>query len=71
MGVWNSHTSFGNILGSVVASAYVSWAWGYSFVVPGVLIGCVGFIAFFTLIDSKCGILIEIGALQWLVYSGT
>ncbi|XP_051140875.1 putative glycerol-3-phosphate transporter 5 [Andrographis paniculata] len=38
MGVWNSHTSVGNILGSLVASAVLLFGWGWSFVVPGILI---------------------------------
>ena len=37
MGVWNAHTSTGNILGAVVAAAVLSppWGWGWSFVLPG------------------------------------
>ncbi|CAB1316670.1 unnamed protein product [Coregonus sp. 'balchen'] len=34
MGVWNSHTSVGNILGSLIAGVFVSSAWGMSFIVP-------------------------------------
>ncbi|CAK8694883.1 glucose-6-phosphate exchanger SLC37A2-like [Clavelina lepadiformis] len=52
MGVWNSHTSFGNIFGSLIASAFVSYNWGLSFIVPGCIIGGIGVITFFTLIDS-------------------
>nr|CAB3266253.1 sugar phosphate exchanger 2 [Phallusia mammillata] len=51
MGIWNSHTSFGNIIGSVIASAFVGWAWGYSFVVPGIIIGFLGVVTFFTLVE--------------------
>lgn len=38
MGVWNSHTSVGNIIGSVVASSVLGFGWGWSFVLPGILI---------------------------------
>lgn len=39
MGLWNVHISLGNILGSLVAGIFVDWAWGWSFVVPGLIIG--------------------------------
>ncbi|ETE71998.1 Glycerol-3-phosphate transporter [Ophiophagus hannah] len=32
MGLWNSHTSVGNILGSLIAGYWVSTCWGLSFV---------------------------------------
>uniref|UniRef100_A0A8C6YUM0 Glucose-6-phosphate exchanger SLC37A2 n=1 Tax=Nothoprocta perdicaria TaxID=30464 RepID=A0A8C6YUM0_NOTPE len=51
MGIWNSHTSVGNILGSLIAGAWVSSAWGLSFVVPGVIIASVGLICFFFLVE--------------------
>ena len=35
MGLWNSHTSLGNILGSLIAGAFVTYNWGLSFIVPG------------------------------------
>jgi len=38
MGVWNAHTSVGNITGSLVAAAMLGYGWGWSFVVPGGLI---------------------------------
>ncbi|GFP86897.1 putative glycerol-3-phosphate transporter 5 [Phtheirospermum japonicum] len=38
MGVWNSHTSVGNIIGSIVASSVLGFGWGWSFVLPGCLI---------------------------------
>jgi len=46
MGLWNSHTSLGNILGSLVAGAFVNYNWGLSFTVPGMIIGGVGFLLF-------------------------
>ncbi|NWS35950.1 G6PT3 protein, partial [Polioptila caerulea] len=51
MGIWNSHTSVGNILGSLIAGAWVSSAWGLSFVVPGIIITTVGVICFFFLVE--------------------
>lgn len=46
MGIWNAHTSVGNITGSLVASALLSYGWGWSFVVPGILIAFVGLVVF-------------------------
>ncbi|CAJ1063420.1 glucose-6-phosphate exchanger SLC37A2-like [Xyrichtys novacula] len=51
MGVWNSHTSVGNILGSLIAGAFVLSSWGMSFIVPGLIIASVGIISFFFLIE--------------------
>ena len=45
-GVWNSHTSMGNILGSLIAGYYVEYDWSLSFIVPGILIAGMGFIVF-------------------------
>ncbi|XP_031277457.1 putative glycerol-3-phosphate transporter 5 isoform X2 [Pistacia vera] len=50
MGVWNSHTSIGNIIGSVVASGVLEFGWGWSFVVPGILIIFVGIFVFLFLV---------------------
>lgn len=35
MGIWNSHTSVGNILGAVVPAAVLHYGWGWCLVVPG------------------------------------
>ena len=35
MGVWNAHTSVGNIGGSLVGAAALGYGWGWAFVVPG------------------------------------
>ncbi|XP_025891954.1 glucose-6-phosphate exchanger SLC37A1 isoform X1 [Nothoprocta perdicaria] len=51
MGMWNSHTSVGNILGSLIAAYWVSTCWGLSFVVPGVIIAVMGVICFLFLIE--------------------
>uniref|UniRef100_A0A8C8BG40 Glucose-6-phosphate exchanger SLC37A2 n=1 Tax=Otus sunia TaxID=257818 RepID=A0A8C8BG40_9STRI len=53
MGIWNSHTSVGNILGSLIAGAWVSSAWGLSFVVPGIIIAVMGIICFFFLVECE------------------
>ena len=37
MGVWRSHHSVGNMLGSLVAAVYVEYDWGLSFAVPAVV----------------------------------
>jgi len=50
--VWNSHTSLGNILGSLIAAAYVESDWSLSFIVPGVIMGVMGFVIFLFLIPS-------------------
>ncbi|KAK3799464.1 hypothetical protein RRG08_066667 [Elysia crispata] len=50
MGVWNAHTSVGNMLGSVIAGAFVESNWGLSFVVPGIIIGAMGVLVFLFLV---------------------
>ncbi|RWS10522.1 Sugar phosphate exchanger 2-like protein, partial [Dinothrombium tinctorium] len=49
-GIWNSHTSAGNILGAYVAGAFVEYNWGLSFIVPGVIIAATGFLIFLFLV---------------------
>lgn len=51
-GIWNSHTSIGNILGTCIAAEYVESNWAYSFIVPGILISICGFILFLFVVDS-------------------
>ncbi|NXI71349.1 G6PT3 protein, partial [Anseranas semipalmata] len=51
MGIWNSHTSVGNILGSLIAGIWVSSEWGLSFIVPGIVIAAVGVTCFFFLVE--------------------
>lgn len=46
MGIWNAHTSLGNITGSVVASLLLKYGWGWSLVVPGLGIIFVGMVLF-------------------------
>uniref|UniRef100_A0A8C5I634 Major facilitator superfamily (MFS) profile domain-containing protein n=1 Tax=Gouania willdenowi TaxID=441366 RepID=A0A8C5I634_GOUWI len=58
MGLWNSHTSVGNILGSLIAGYWVSSNWGLSFIVPGIIIAAMGVVCYLFLIehpnDVKC-----------------
>ncbi|KAF6140391.1 hypothetical protein GIB67_013160 [Kingdonia uniflora] len=49
MGIWNAHTSVGNISGSLIASAMLQYGWGWSFAVPGMLIVFLGFVLFMLL----------------------
>ncbi|CAG9815143.1 unnamed protein product [Phaedon cochleariae] len=49
-GLWNSHTSIGNILGSLIAAEYVETDWALSFIMPGLYIGAAGFILFLFLV---------------------
>uniref|UniRef100_H3DQ91 Major facilitator superfamily (MFS) profile domain-containing protein n=2 Tax=Tetraodon nigroviridis TaxID=99883 RepID=H3DQ91_TETNG len=51
MGLWNSHTSVGNILGSLIAGYWVSSNWGLSFIVPGIIIAVMGVVCFLFLIE--------------------
>ncbi|KAF5947709.1 hypothetical protein HYC85_013666 [Camellia sinensis] len=44
MGIWNAHTSVGNITGSLVASALLKYGWGWSIVVPGLMIAFFGMV---------------------------
>lgn len=46
MGVWNAHTSVGNICGTLMASAMLGYGWGWSFLVPGLAIMAGGVIVF-------------------------
>uniref|UniRef100_A0A673YVV7 Solute carrier family 37 member 1 n=1 Tax=Salmo trutta TaxID=8032 RepID=A0A673YVV7_SALTR len=53
MGIWNSHTSVGNILGSLIAGYWVSSNWGLSFIVPGLVIAAMGVVCFLFLIERE------------------
>lgn len=53
MGIWNSHTSVGNILGSLIAGVWVNQQWGLSFIVPGVITAAMGIITFLFLIECE------------------
>ena len=53
MGIWNSHTSVGNILGTLIAGVWVSGPWGLSFVVPGIITAAMGIFTFLFLIECE------------------
>nr|CAD7462127.1 unnamed protein product [Timema tahoe] len=55
-GIWNSHTSIGNILGSVIAGEFVETNWGVSFIVPGAIIAFGGFIIFLFLVENPSNV---------------
>lgn len=50
MGIWNAHTSVGNILGSLIASGMLKYGWGWAFIVPGISIAFGGFLIFLFLV---------------------
>ncbi|XP_028034903.1 glucose-6-phosphate exchanger SLC37A2 [Bombyx mandarina] len=51
-GVWNSHTSLGNILGTLMAAEYVDKDWSLSFIYPGLMMGAVGFVIWLFLVPE-------------------
>lgn len=51
-GIWNSHTSIGNIIGTVIAGRYVETDWSMSFIMPAFIMGIFAFILFLFLVDS-------------------
>lgn len=59
MGIWNAHTSVGNISGSLIAAALLKFGWGWSFAVPGVIIALAGLVVFLFLPASPESIGIE------------
>ncbi|XP_024524722.1 putative glycerol-3-phosphate transporter 1 [Selaginella moellendorffii] len=49
MGIWNCHTSAGNIVGSLLAAEMLQYGWGWSFVAPGFLMAMAALVVFFFL----------------------
>ncbi|MQL75235.1 hypothetical protein Taro_007626, partial [Colocasia esculenta] len=49
MGIWNAHTSVGNIGGSLLAASVLDYGWGWSFILPGGLITLGGVMVYFFL----------------------
>ncbi|KAL8167482.1 hypothetical protein V2J09_008981 [Rumex salicifolius] len=49
MGVWNAHTSVGNIAGALIASNLLQFGWGWSLVVPGLIIVVMGLVVYVSL----------------------
>lgn len=60
MGVWNSHTSVGNIIGSVLASSMLGFGWGWSFVLPGFFILMAGIVVYLFLVVSPENVGLEL-----------
>lgn len=50
MGIWNAHTSVGNIVGSLIAASVLKYGWGWSFIIPGLLISLGGLLVWFFLV---------------------
>eukprot|EP00117_Sycon_ciliatum_P019144 scpid69066/ scgid17453/ Sugar phosphate exchanger 2; Solute carrier family 37 member 2; cAMP-inducible protein 2 len=50
MGLWNSHTSLGNIIGAIIPGIWVHNAWGWSFIVPGIIIASMAIVVLLFLI---------------------
>ena len=50
LGVWNSHLSVGNIVGSVIAGAYVDDNWAFSFIVPAIIMFAISLFLFLFLV---------------------
>ncbi|XP_057810096.1 putative glycerol-3-phosphate transporter 4 [Salvia miltiorrhiza] len=46
MGVWNAHTSIGNITGSLLAAGVLQYGWGWSFILPGAFIFVTGILVY-------------------------
>nr|XP_053631625.1 glucose-6-phosphate exchanger SLC37A2-like [Cherax quadricarinatus] len=51
-GIWNSHTSVGNILGTLIAAAFVTKNWTLSFIIPGIIIASVGVLVLFFMVPE-------------------
>ncbi|XP_009763555.1 putative glycerol-3-phosphate transporter 5 [Nicotiana sylvestris] len=62
MGVWNSNTSVGNIIGSLVASSVLSFGWGWSFLLPGIFILVVAAFVYMFLVVSPDHIGLELAS---------
>ena len=52
LGLWNIHTPFGNILGSVIPGIWAGGDWGWSFLVPGFIMIIVAVLIFLFLVSD-------------------
>lgn len=50
MGIWNAHTSIGNIVGTLLAAYALRWGWGWSFMLPGFFMLAAGVVIFLFLV---------------------
>lgn len=71
MGIWNAHTSLGNILGTIIPSFWANPTtndpnppWGLSFVVPSLIMAGVAMLVFTLLVVG------ELYAYVCVLYSG-
>ncbi|XP_027201719.2 glucose-6-phosphate exchanger SLC37A2-like [Dermatophagoides pteronyssinus] len=64
LGIWNLHTSFGNILGLVIAGAFVDIDWGFSFIIPGLICIVVAILSFLFLIPHPNDIGIDVESID-------
>ncbi|XP_008481754.1 glucose-6-phosphate exchanger SLC37A2-like [Diaphorina citri] len=55
-GVWNSHTSIGNIVGGLIASYYLTTDWSLSFIVPGIMMSLSGIVIFLFLPETPSSV---------------
>jgi MFS transporter, OPA family, solute carrier family 37 (glycerol-3-phosphate transporter), member 1/2 len=46
MGIWNAHTSIGNIAGSLLAAFLLKFGWGWSFAIPSFIMVVVALVVF-------------------------
>ncbi|CAH1439710.1 unnamed protein product [Lactuca virosa] len=46
MGIWNAHTSVGNISGSLLAASVLDYGWGWCFILPAAFIMAAGVMVF-------------------------
>ncbi|EPS71592.1 hypothetical protein M569_03164, partial [Genlisea aurea] len=49
MGIWNAHTSIGNITGSLMAASVLEFGWGWSFLLPAGFIIAIGILVWLLL----------------------
>ena len=52
MGIWRAHHSVGNIMGTLIAGAFVDQDWGLSFAVPAAILAGIGILTFFFLVPD-------------------
>uniref|UniRef100_K3XWS9 Major facilitator superfamily (MFS) profile domain-containing protein n=1 Tax=Setaria italica TaxID=4555 RepID=K3XWS9_SETIT len=64
MGVWNSHTSVGNIAGSVLAATVLEFGWGWSFLVPAFVIAALGVVVLVFLVAHPSEAGLEVQAME-------
>ncbi|GLJ30381.1 hypothetical protein SUGI_0601070 [Cryptomeria japonica] len=60
MGIWNAHTSIGNICGSLIAVAVLQYGWGWSFLLPGILVAVAAIIVYLFLVVNPEDVVDEV-----------